>query len=193
MFLKRADIMAGSERDVGAKIRAFRQRRGLSLNQLSETTGIAASNLSSLELNKSSPTLNTLIRIADAFNIKVGAFLDEVLYERAVTCRRGRGKILEVRTPGHYIEKLTHQLPGSTLEAHFISLKRGSEPLRQACAGGYGFLYCLSGRVTVHVDQQKQHLNTGDSLHLLPDAEVILRNEGRREAGILYICGSSPA
>ena len=48
-----------SEVNIGAKIRWYRKRKNISLAQLSAVTGIAASNLSSIELNKTSPTLNT--------------------------------------------------------------------------------------------------------------------------------------
>ena len=41
-------FMGPADRDVGAKIRAFRQRKKLSLNDLSRATGIAPSNLSSM-------------------------------------------------------------------------------------------------------------------------------------------------
>ncbi len=58
-------------RGVGARIRLYRRKKNLSLTDLSRLTGIAASNLSSIELNKTSPTLNTLIKIADAFDMKV--------------------------------------------------------------------------------------------------------------------------
>ncbi|MBM4328793.1 MAG: helix-turn-helix transcriptional regulator, partial [Deltaproteobacteria bacterium] len=81
----------GTRLRVGPNIRELRKRKGLSLPKLAKLTGIAASNLSSLELNKSSPTLNTLVRIAAAFNMKLGAFLDEVVYEKAVVRRRGQG------------------------------------------------------------------------------------------------------
>ena len=53
--------------NLGANIRASRNKRKMSLTELSEKTGIAASNLSSIELGKSSPTLNTLVKIAAAF------------------------------------------------------------------------------------------------------------------------------
>ncbi len=74
--------MNQSEIDAGAKIRSYRKRKGLSLTRLSEITGIAASNLSSLELNKTSPTLQTLARIADAFDVKISEFLDEIFYRK---------------------------------------------------------------------------------------------------------------
>jgi transcriptional regulator with XRE-family HTH domain len=78
--------MRGEEPNVGAKIRAFRKAKGLSLVELSKRTGIAPSNLSSIELNKSSPTLSTLLKIAHAFEMRLGEWLDEALYSKATLC-----------------------------------------------------------------------------------------------------------
>jgi transcriptional regulator with XRE-family HTH domain len=74
--------MSSSEIHVAEQIRAFRKKKKLSLTDLSKLTGIAASNLSSIELGKSSPTLNTLVKIASAFHLRAGLFLDEVCTRR---------------------------------------------------------------------------------------------------------------
>lgn len=58
---------------LGARIRTLRERSGLSLDDVTEKTGIAKANLSNIETGSHlNPTLNTLERIASAIGCKVG-------------------------------------------------------------------------------------------------------------------------
>lgn len=82
--------MAQLDWDVGSKIRIFRLRKKISLNELSRMTGIAVSNLSSMELGKSSPTLSTLVKIADAFEVRAGVFLDERTLQESSVVQKER-------------------------------------------------------------------------------------------------------
>jgi putative repressor protein len=61
------------------KIKAIREKKGISQEELSKLSGVSRSLIAELEGNaKYSPTVNTLRKIADALNVKVQAlFLQE--------------------------------------------------------------------------------------------------------------------
>ena len=115
--------MSSSELNVGAQIRAFRKKKRLSLIDLSKITGIAASNLSSIELGKSSPTLNTLVKIAAAFRLRPGVFLDEVLYKKAILCPKGGRDKLETFSSHVSTELLTGKVSLRRMDAKIVILK----------------------------------------------------------------------
>ena len=115
--------------DVGPKIRAYRKRRGLYLNEVYRLTGIAASTLSAIELDKSSPTLATLTKIASVFRMKVGAFVDETLYVKAVLCRAGEGQPTESREKGRTVRSLTHGMLLNRMQAVIVTLEPGTDRL----------------------------------------------------------------
>ncbi|MGO9570798.1 MAG: helix-turn-helix domain-containing protein [Desulfomonilaceae bacterium] len=179
--------MSSSEIHVGEQIRAFRKKKKLSLTDLSKITGIAASNLSSIELGKSSPTLNTLVKIASAFQLRAGVFLDEVLYKKAVFCPRGGGDKFEALSPDVSIELLTCKASLNRLEARLFALKGLDRRIPSESEPTDRFVYCLRGAVTAEVDKEIYRLEGGDGLYLLPEARVSFANQTSGESSLLIV------
>ncbi|MFH1115484.1 MAG: helix-turn-helix domain-containing protein [Pseudomonadota bacterium] len=179
--------MSDEDIDVGSKIRAYRKSRNLSLTELSRRTGIAASNLSSIELNKTSPTLGTIIKIADAFGMKAALFLDEVLYRKAVVCRSSGMLPSEGIGAGTEQFVLTDGVMLNRMDARLIVLARGRKGIPVENPGTDRFVYCLDGDFTVHVDREDYHLSTGDSMYLLPEAAAVLSTCDEAGARILIV------
>ncbi len=179
--------MAVSKIDLGRNFRAFRKKMKLSLTELSTITGIAASNLSSMELGKSSPTLETLARLAEAFGVRAGALLDEVPYRRAVLCPRREEAQPKNSVSGISISVLTEEVGLNRMESKLILLGPSSEPIRADSPGTDRFVYCLRGRMRAQVGEEAYLLRDGDSLYLLPEADAELRNRGSAEASFLIV------
>jgi XRE family transcriptional regulator, fatty acid utilization regulator len=68
-------------------LKQWRERRGLSLRQLGERSGVSFVNISNIETGKADPRLSTLERLARALGISVRALFPT---ERRPTSRRGR-------------------------------------------------------------------------------------------------------
>ncbi len=179
--------MPVSKIDLGRNLRAFRQKKKLSLIELSKITGIAASNLSSMELGKSSPTLETVARLAEAFGIRAGVLLDEVLFRKAVLCPRQEKEQMETSAAGVSVSSLTRAVGLNRMESKLVLLAPSSEPIRANSPGTDRFVYCLRGSVTVQVGEEGYLLLDGDSLYLLPEADAELKIAGSLEASILMV------
>jgi transcriptional regulator with XRE-family HTH domain len=63
---------------IGRRIRAERLRQNLTLSQLSDRTGLTASQLSQVELGKNAASVRALVRIADSLGLHVSALLSDV-------------------------------------------------------------------------------------------------------------------
>lgn len=63
---------------VGEKLRALRRRRSLNLRRLAERSGISHANLSLIERDKVSPSLNTLQAILSALGCRFSEFAAEL-------------------------------------------------------------------------------------------------------------------
>ena len=61
---------------LGAQVRRLAKRRGLSLNHLADRAGVARGTLSDVLNGKQSPTLTTLVKVAGALNLPVGALFE---------------------------------------------------------------------------------------------------------------------
>jgi transcriptional regulator with XRE-family HTH domain len=164
--------MKAPSSQVGRKIRAYRKRQELSLNEVSRLTGIAASTLSAIELDKSSPTLATLMKIAAAFGMKVGAFVDEALYAEAVLCRAGEGLPQDTGPYGTGSRSLTHGLLLNRIEADLVEVAPTAGTFSAGPKDRDRFLYCLKGEISATVNREGYVLREGDSLYIMPGAEV---------------------
>jgi len=182
--------MKSFEIDLGAQIRAYRKKKKLSLIALSRLTGIAASNLSSIELNKSSPTLITLVKISRAFDMKVGAFLDDVLYSKAIFCCGSKAGVEKTSSRGVSISLLTAGMFPGRLHARVLSLETDSQSFAVDGQGTDRFVYCLKGSVAALVDDEKYVLMPNDGIYLRPDAVAICEIQGAQKASILVVNSS---
>ena len=85
--------MAGGEAiapDVARQIRYLRAQQKLSQQDLAEASGLSRNTLSLLERGRTSPTLATLQKIADALKVNISAFFQTnfwptTIYNEAVT------------------------------------------------------------------------------------------------------------
>lgn len=162
--------------NVGARIRAFRQGKGLSLVELSKRTGIAPSNLSSIELNKSSPTLATLMKIAHAFEMRIGEFLADALYSKAVFARAPAPVSSRVGPAGLHVHHYTDSVSFNRMDASMVTVVSGPASPPTLKPGADRILCCLLGMIRVTVDDRTYDLSTHDILYLLPEASAMLEN-----------------
>lgn len=61
---------------IGAKLRALRQSRGMTLKDLAERTGTSTGHLSQLERDMASPSVKTLYVISRALGVTISEFFD---------------------------------------------------------------------------------------------------------------------
>jgi transcriptional regulator with XRE-family HTH domain len=63
---------------VGAGIRAWRKKAGLTMNQLAEMADIDGGFLATIETGKKAPSVITLAKLATALNVKLGDLFEQV-------------------------------------------------------------------------------------------------------------------
>jgi|UniRef100_A0A7C4AQJ3 transcriptional regulator with XRE-family HTH domain len=171
---------------VGARIRLYRKKKRLSLTDLSRLTGIAASNLSSIELNKTSPTLNTLIKIADAFEMKAGALLDEMLYGPAVFCPASAARPKDSQKPGVSIEALTDHVQKPEMLVRTITVASNTTPFVLDSQGDT-FIYCIHGTAAIVAHSAAYTLRPGDGLYVRAFTDTECRAAGQDQVVLLAV------
>lgn len=165
-----------SETNVGARIRLYRKSKNLSLAQLSKITRIAASNLSSIELNKTSPTLNTLAKIADAFGVRIGEFLDGILYKKVIISEcndKSPARNYETNVTEHI---LTRDAILNKLEAKIMIMAPNSGPVQVSPDNCDRFAFILKGRLSLTTEDEHFDLIEGQGFYLAPDSVASMEN-----------------
>lgn len=147
---------------VGARVRALRQDRGLSLSALAAAAGIGKGSLSELETGQRNPTLDTLYAVAGPLGVPLAALVD---------FRDGA----EVADAGFETVLLhTERTPAATSEVWLLRVDAGvtrSSPAHQP--GVVEQLVVLTGSVRVeHGDGVVEVAEAGAGGHLVWPADV---------------------
>ena len=121
---------------VGPRLRSLRQRRGTTLAELSEATGISVSTLSRLESGGRKPTLELLLALARAHQVP----LDELVGAAAPGDPRVRAR--PVHRNGRTLIPLS-QRPGG-IRAYKLLVPAGEPAGEQKTHEGYEWMYVLS-------------------------------------------------
>lgn len=145
-------------REVGARIRALREARGLSLSALAAEAGIGKGSLSELETGQRNPTLDTLYAVATPLGVPLAALLDDhdgtVISGAGVVATRVRVLREEGRTTEVYLLRLA---PGAvrTSPAHATGVEEQ--------------LVVLAGDGIVRYDDHTVTVSAGDHVRFAAD------------------------
>ncbi len=175
--------------NIGARLKARRQELGLSLRELARRTDLSASFLSQIELNKTSLSIDSMRRIAEALDAPLLSFLsdhtppplqaateparvrdqndDEIGYSPVV--RAGCRAKLTLPNSGVTYELLSREL-GRKMEALCGHLSPGTTNIaRRLCEPTEELIYVLSGALLVGLGDKEYTLYQGDSIYFTGD------------------------
>ncbi len=153
---------------VGPRIRALREERGLSLRALAEQSGLSVNAISRIERGANSPTVSTLYQLAAALAVPVTNFFRPV--KAPVTVFVKQGQRLLSRKAGVMLESLGTGLVNQQLEPFLLTLAPGADapgaggPEERVSHPGQEFVYCLAGTIIYYVGTAQFRLEPGDSL-----------------------------
>ncbi len=166
-----ADATTG-EVQVGDHIHQLRESRGLTLQHLAERTGFSAALLTQIENRMASPSLGTLVKIANAFDTSVSAFIGG-REEREFSIVRKEDRRIVARVglkdggkTAYTYEALGTGKAGRKMEPFLVRLQPlADRHVARNSHEGEEFLYVLSGRVEVFLDDYSDVLSEGDCIY----------------------------
>lgn len=157
------------EKRLGAVLRGYRRRRGLTLAEVAGAAELSAAMLSRIETGAASATLETLTRVVKALGVSLSTvFRDmEVPEGSAQVVRRGQGmEVVRSGTRRGYTYRLLayHQGPGKQFEPFLIEMTGKSESYPRFEHPGTEFMYMLEGRMEYRHGDQTFQLGPGDAV-----------------------------
>jgi transcriptional regulator with XRE-family HTH domain len=171
---------------IGEGIRRERLRRGLTLAQLATQVNLTVSALSQIERGASDPSLNSLRRIAQAFDVPMFQFLVGTTTRDIVVRHDKRIRLtfpnreLEYRlvsadTSGEFEVLSLTIAPGSTTSLH------ATPHASEECT------VVIRGRIVAEVAGQLYELSVGDSIKIHRELPHKFTNQGNADAELLVI------
>jgi transcriptional regulator with XRE-family HTH domain len=153
-----------NEVNVGRSLRELRLERGLSIRALAAQSGLNVNTLSSIENNKTSPSVSTLQQVATALGLPINAFFEVKVVPQSIVHQKAENRQSAAFTHGT-LSDLGAGFARSGLEPFVVILEpRASSGNTPIVHTGLEFVYCLSGRIDYEVQGKTFKLEAGDSL-----------------------------
>jgi transcriptional regulator with XRE-family HTH domain len=173
--------------DVGNRLRQLREARKVSMRTLATMSGLSANALSMIERGKTSPSVSTLYRIADALTVPVTDFFGPDEARKRVVFLKA-----EQRTRLPFMRGLWEGLGGEQFTGRImpfmLTLEAGaSSGPNSVVHTGHEFVFCMRGRLEYQVEGELYDLETGDSLLFAAQLRHRWRNPGGNVTNALVI------
>jgi len=172
---------------VGHNLKRLRSQRGLSLERMSQASGVSRAMLGQIELAQSTPTINVLWKIAAALDVPLSALISDRPTGGTVVLSAEHAKILTSHD-GRYSSRalFPFDIPR---KVEFYQLRLAAQAMEQAephPPGTTENLVVSQGTVEITADGKAFPLATGDAILFEADVPHSYRNTGAVEA-VMYL------
>ena len=175
---------------VGAIINKIRKEKNLTLQDLSQRSGVALATLSRIENGKMMGTLDSHMNIAKAFEMTLPElYRDLPSSKKTVDVQKSKAK------PDVYIhdnrsssEMLASYVSNKKMMPVLIKLSKGGNSHKEETKPGVEkFIYVLDGKVEAEIGQEKYNLTRGDTLYFESSLPHYFKNTGAGEARLISV------
>jgi transcriptional regulator with XRE-family HTH domain len=180
---------------VGARIRAVRETKALSLQDIAQRTGFSESTIAQIESDAILPPLGDMVKLARALEMKMGYLLVQgeskpytVVHKknRKPVSRYGSQKTLRY---GYTYESLAPEKKERNMEPFLVTLEPTSQDESPSSHDGEEFIFVLEGKIEVILGNDREILSSEDSIYYdstLPHRVRALGDQNARIVAVLY-------
>lgn len=173
--------------DVGTRLRQLREERNMSMRSLATASGLSANALSMIERGKTSPSVSTLYKLADAMGVPITTFFGEQTTKQQVIFMRAQERPRVSFARGVW-EGLGGEQFSGRVEPFMLTLENGASSGPHAMAhSGHEFVFCLRGHLEYVVEKETFMLGPGDSLLFAAQLNHRWRNPGGTVTNALIV------
>jgi transcriptional regulator with XRE-family HTH domain len=172
---------------VGANLRRLRSERGLSLERLSQVSGVSRAMLGQIELGQSAPTINVLWKISSALSVPFSALMS-ARAQGGVHVLRGEQAKLLTSHDGSFTSRALFPFD-ERRRVEFYELRLAPGGVERAEAHNPGTtenLVVAHGTVEIEVEGRKELLQAGDAMVFEADVPHVYRSRSERES-VMYL------
>ena len=185
---------------IGTLLRSLRARKGWTLKQMSEHSGIPLSTLSKVEHDRLTLTYDKLLQLSQRLQMRMSELFaeQEEAPEPAVTARRSIGRVdnaIRVTTPNYDYYYLCPELRRKRMipvltRVRAKSIEDFGELVHHS---GEEYIHVLEGRMEVHTEfYDPIVLDTGESVYIDSNmGHAYIAAEGCDEVLLLGVCSSA--
>ncbi|MBI4767469.1 MAG: cupin domain-containing protein [Deltaproteobacteria bacterium] len=180
---------------VGARIKAVRETKSLTLKDVAQRTGFSESAIAQIESGEILPPLGDMVKLARALEMKMGYLLVQgeskpytvvLKKNRKPVSRYGSQKTIRY---GYTYESLAPEKKERNMEPFLVTLEPTSQDEPPSTHDGEEFIFVLEGEIEVILGQNKEVLSAEDSIYYdstLPHRVRALGDQNARIVAVLY-------
>ena len=179
---------------VGGRIRVYREQKKLTLEDLSQRTGIPVDFLASVESGAVHSPIGPLTKIARALGQRLGTFMDDQISGDPLIVRAGermqqfQSHCQEAKKPAYDYYSLGQGKSDRHMEPFFIEIDPSSEENTDlASHEGEEFIVVVSGKLRVVYGKVDQVLEAGDSVYFNSVVPHLVCTSGGQAASIFAV------
>jgi transcriptional regulator with XRE-family HTH domain len=173
--------------NIGERLRELREARNISMRALATKSGLSANALSMIERGKTSPSVSTLYKLADALGVSITAFFGSDAERKQVVFLKGDERRRVSFTRGIFEGLGGEQFVGR-VEPFLLTLENSANSGPNSMSHtGHEFVFCLRGQLEYQVERQIYQLSAGDSLLFAAQLKHRWKNPGRTVTTALII------
>lgn len=183
---------------IGAKIRGQRQQRRLTLQELSELTGLSKPLLSQIENEQVVPPLATLLKISRGLKVDIHFFFEDEGNRQKLVLTRGddlrpdlQRQAVNAENRPYTYHSLAQGMRHKHMEPFLVEVKNTvwDDKLFFHHEGEEEFLHVLEGEIELHYGAEVHRVKSGDSVYYdssQPHGLVSVGPDKARIVAVLY-------
>ena len=179
--------------NVGERVKAVREGRNLSLQDISQRTDLDVALLEQIESGSVAPPLGVVIKLAKALNLKMGYFISGE-EDRAFTIVRKSDRKVVSRYDskkgeyyGYGYESLAPHKKNRHMEPFLVSLDPAETEEERSTHDGQEFIYVLEGAMEVRLGEEIHILEPGDSIYYDSTVPHLVKCHGDKRTKIVAV------
>lgn len=189
----RESIQEDIQVNVGERMRAVRESRGLSLQDISQRTDMDVSLLGQIEDRTVAPPLGVVIKLAKALEMKMGYFISGE-EDSPYTIVRGDDRKVVSRYDskkgkhyGYEYEALAPHKKDRHMEPFLVTLEPSDTEEERSTHDGQEFIYVLHGGMEVRLGEEVHILEPGDAIYYDSTVPHLVKCHGQEATKILAV------
>lgn len=171
---------------VNKKIKEMRLNERMTLKELSDKTELSVSFLSQIERGSSSLAITSLKKIADAFDVSMRSFFEEIKNDKYMT-KKEEQKTFKVEGSNVQHVRLSGEFSGRNLEPMKVTLAPYQPYIERFSHPGEEFYYVLQGKVSFKIEDEEYTLSEGDTIHFPSQREHQWSNPTAEETVLISV------
>ncbi len=178
---------------VGERVREVREKKRLSLQDVSQRTDIDVAQLRQIETGDVAPPLGTVIKLAKALEMRMGYFISGQDQRAYTIVRRGDRKVVSrydttrAKYYGYEYESLAPNKRDRHMDPFLVSLEPSKTEEERSTHAGQEFIHVLEGEIEVRLEQEVHILKPGDSIYYDSTVPHLVKACGERPTRILAV------